>query len=111
MDNAVTGNEQYALAFDFAPVQLVRAVSRRTHGAAADVHDIELPLTGQPLGVESRSGAHQVVFSFAGPVTFNTAVYFWTDETGSHRYCTAPTGGPINSVVRTPTSLARILLR
>ncbi len=57
------------------PLQLINAVSRKTH-AAAGVFDVNLPATGA-VGVECRSesvpGNHEVVFNFAGPVTFNSA--------------------------------------
>ena len=53
-----------------APVAL-SAVSRKTHGAAGPF-DINLPPTGTP-GVECRSGAvagaHQMIVTFASPVT------------------------------------------
>jgi hypothetical protein len=44
------------------PLELVAAVSRKTHGSAG-VFDVPLPLTGEP-GVEPRSsgGAHTIVF-------------------------------------------------
>jgi ligand-binding sensor domain-containing protein len=47
-----------------APLQIVSAVSRKTHGSAG-VFDISLPLTGEPA-VECRSsaGMHTLVFSF-----------------------------------------------
>lgn len=51
-------------------------VSRKTHGTAGSF-DINLPLTGS-AGIECRSGGansnHQVVFTFATPVTLNGAV-------------------------------------
>ena len=54
-----------------APVaDLVRAVSRKTHGPAG-IFDIDLPITGT-RGIECRSGAngnHTVVFTFANPLT------------------------------------------
>ena len=60
----------FALASNFAPAAVV---SRKIHGGAGDF-DIDLPLTGNP-GIESRSGGatgdHQVVISFANPVTVN----------------------------------------
>ncbi len=50
-------------------------VSRKTHGAAG-IFDIELPATGN-VGIECRSGggagAHQLVASFATPVTYTSA--------------------------------------
>jgi dockerin type I repeat protein len=53
----------------------VSAVSRKTHGSAG-AFDINLPLTGSS-GVECRTGGptgnHQVVITFALPVTVNSA--------------------------------------
>lgn len=46
MNNVVEGAEDYAVAFNFTPVQLISAVSRKTHGDAGAI-DIELPLTGR----------------------------------------------------------------
>jgi hypothetical protein len=50
-------------------------VSRKTHGGAGDF-DVNLPLSGTP-GIECRSGGgsndYQVVFTFPGSVTFNSA--------------------------------------
>jgi hypothetical protein len=60
------------LTCQFAPVPQL-AVSRKTHGAAGNF-DINLPLTGA-VGVECRRGSgvnfdsHQVVVTFANPVT------------------------------------------
>ena len=60
--------------YTFDPA-LVKAVSRKSHGAEG-VFDIELPVSGEP-GIECRlgptEGAHQVVVSFASPVTFTSA--------------------------------------
>jgi hypothetical protein len=57
------------------PLQLVSAVSRKTHGSVGDF-DIDLPLTGNP-GIECRSGpvsgAHRVVVTFANAVTVTNA--------------------------------------
>jgi hypothetical protein len=57
-------------------VQPTSAVSRKTHGAAGDFN-ITLPLTG-PVGIECRSGGanndYRVVFTFAAPVTYGSAV-------------------------------------
>lgn len=61
------------------------AVSRKVHGAAGPF-DVNLPLAGAP-GIECRlpgtGGTHQVVLTFAGPVTFTSATL------------TAPLGGSI----------------
>ena len=54
----------------------ITAVSRKTHGTAG-TFDVNLPLTGTP-GIECRQGQgpnlknHQVVFTFAAPVTFTS---------------------------------------
>ena len=57
-----------------SPPTPLSAVSRKTHGAAG-VFDINLPLTGTP-GIECRLGApsgdHQIVVTFANPVTVNS---------------------------------------
>lgn len=57
------------------PVAPLSAVSRKTHGTAG-VFDVVLPLTG-PTGVECRSGGssgnHQMIVTFAAPVTFTSA--------------------------------------
>jgi hypothetical protein len=56
----------------------IGAVSRKTHGAEGSF-GIPLPLTGTP-GVECRQGtgatfdSHQVVVTFAAPVTFSSAM-------------------------------------
>ena len=56
-------------------VQLVSAVSRKTHGSAG-TFDINLPVTGNP-GIEcrtgGRSGNHQLIATFALPVTMTGA--------------------------------------
>lgn len=74
-NNVVSGDEDYALAFNFAPLQLTGVVSRKVHDGAG-TFDIPLPLTGSP-GIECRSGGsngeHQLVFTFALPVTLNKA--------------------------------------
>ncbi len=63
------------------------AVSRKGHGPAG-TFDIDLPLTG-PIGIECRipgaQNTHQVVFTFAGPVTLGSATV------------TAPLGGSVAS--------------
>jgi|GEM_PF-3508004 len=77
-NDTVSADETYALAFNFASVQLTGAVSRKVHGAAG-TFDMPLPLTGAP-GIECRMGQgtnsdqHQVVLLFAVPVvSFNSA--------------------------------------
>ncbi len=56
------------------PLQIVSAVSRRTHGGAG-AFDINLPLSGL-AGVECRApgsgGAYQVVVTFSTPVSANS---------------------------------------
>jgi hypothetical protein len=56
-----------------APLQLVSAVSRKTHGSAGDF-DIDLPLTGEP-GVECRdgSGNHTLVLTFSNTLVSGNA--------------------------------------
>ncbi len=64
-------------------VGLESAVSRKTHGTAG-TFDVNLPLIGAP-GIECRtggaSGNHQIVVTFAGPVTVSSASV--TSGTGS----------------------------
>ena len=56
-----------------APLQLMSAVSRKTHGAAG-TFDVPLPLSGTP-GLECRSsgGNHTLVFTFSNNVTAGSA--------------------------------------
>ena len=60
---------------NFSLPQPTGAVSRKTHGSAG-TFDINLPFIGDP-GIECRtggpSGNHQVVVTFATPVTVNSA--------------------------------------
>src|SRR6185295_4758914 len=67
------GTVTYNLPVTCAPTAL-SAVSRKTHDVAA--FDVNLPLTGTP-GIECRSGGaggdHQVVITFANPVTVSSA--------------------------------------
>ena len=63
----VTGNN-FCSGTGIAPIG---AVSRKTHGSAGDF-SIDLPLSGSP-GIESRSGNHQVLITFPGPVSFDSA--------------------------------------
>jgi uncharacterized repeat protein (TIGR03803 family) len=70
------GGLSYAgVAYRIATVQLVSAVSRKTHGSGG-TFDIDLPQSGTP-GIECRSGGangdYQVVATFALPVTFTSA--------------------------------------
>jgi hypothetical protein len=55
------------------PLQLISAVSRKTHGGAGDF-DIDLPLTGEP-GVECRNGGgtHTFVITFDNPMVSGNA--------------------------------------
>ena len=66
-----------------SPVVPLSAVSRKTN-AAAEVFDVALPLTGA-AGIECRSGGisgdHQIIITFAAPVTFAGASV--TTGTGS----------------------------
>jgi hypothetical protein len=62
-------------------LQIVSAVSRKTHGGAGDF-DVALPLTGEP-GVECRStgGNHTIVVTFSNPIVSGNANV--TSGTGS----------------------------
>ena len=68
----------------------ISAVSRKNHGGAG-AFDISLPLVGSP-GIECRtggpSGNHQVVVSFAAPVTVSSSSV--TFGTGSASSTTVP---------------------
>ncbi len=72
---ATTANGQTAFWTNSFPLQALSAVSRKTHGSAGDF-DIDLPLSGQ-VGIECRNpgngGTHQVVITFANPVTIDGA--------------------------------------
>jgi hypothetical protein len=67
-----------AIYVAYAPLAPLRAVSRKTHGAAG-TFDIDMPLTGA-VGIESRSGSgsnsgnHQLVITFPVPVTVGNAM-------------------------------------
>jgi hypothetical protein len=67
-----------AIYVAYAPLAPLRAVSRKTHGAAGDF-DINLPLTGPP-GVECRQGngpnlaSHRIIVTFPVPVTLASAM-------------------------------------
>lgn len=83
-----TANDFTANAATYALVGpipgLTGAVSRKVHGSAG-TFDINLPATGT-VGIECRNGPnYQVVFTFAGPVTFSSATV------------TAPGGGSVAS--------------
>ena len=60
---------------NFSLPEPANVVSRKTHGPAG-VFDVNLPLVGEP-GIECRtggpSGDHQIVATFAVPVTINSA--------------------------------------
>ncbi len=66
-----------AIYVAYAPLAPLSVVSRKVHGASGSF-DIPLPLIGTP-GIECRQGngttlgSHQIVLSFAVPVTFATA--------------------------------------
>ncbi|MBA2432384.1 MAG: hypothetical protein H0V56_09750 [Chthoniobacterales bacterium] len=74
-----------AIYVAYPQIQPLMAVSRKIHGDAGPF-DVVLPLTGTP-GVESRRGSgknfnqHQVVITFAAPVTFGSAMV--TSGTGA----------------------------
>jgi hypothetical protein len=79
--NGTDDNQKLTCQFT-APVPQL-AVSRKTHGGVG-TFDINLPLTGTP-GTECRSGvvagAHQMIITFAGPVTVSGVAV--TTGTGS----------------------------
>jgi hypothetical protein len=56
------------------PLQLLSAVSRKTHGGAG-TFDVNLPVSGPPFGVECRSssGNHTFIFSFSNSINSATA--------------------------------------
>jgi hypothetical protein len=77
----IAGAPQQDVFFDkisFGAPTVISAVSRKTHGAAG-TFDVGLPLVpiGDAIGVECRSGAvageHQIVVTFATPVTMSGA--------------------------------------
>lgn len=84
----VTGNVACGLA---------SAVSRKTHGSAGNF-DVPLPTSGTP-GIECRTGPtagnHQIVVTFASPVSF-------TNGTGSGATVTPGPGGS-GAIAGTPT--------
>jgi len=96
------GLSYVGVAYRIATVQLVSAVSRKTHGIAG-TFDIDLPQTGTP-GIECRSGGangdYQVVATFALPVTFTSA----TVSSGTGRVAAALSSG--NQVFVNLTSVA-----
>ena len=67
-----------AIYVAYAPLAPLRAVSRKTHGAAG-TFDIDMPLSGA-VGIEPRlgsgtnSGDHQLVITFPIPVTVANAM-------------------------------------
>lgn len=69
----------YVRVAPIAPTAL-GAVSRKTHGSAG-TYDVPLPLSGTP-GIEPRIGpGHQIVVTFAAPVTVTSAAV--TSGTGA----------------------------
>jgi len=94
--------------FPSAPVA-VSAVSRHTHGAAGDF-DIALPPTGSP-GVENRQGTtpgqHQIVVTFAAPVTVSGAAV--TAGTGTVDSATA-SGSTVTVNLSGVTDIQRMTL-
>jgi hypothetical protein len=56
------------------PLQLLSAVSRKTHGAAGPF-DVNLPIPGPPFGVECRNAGntHSLVFTFSNSVVSGNA--------------------------------------
>lgn len=68
-----------------APLTLLKAASRKTHGSAGD-KDIVLPLNG-PIGVECRkpgaTGAHSLVFTFSNNIASGSATFNGAGAAGS----------------------------
>ena len=57
------------------PLQLLSAVSRKTHGGAG-TFDIDLPLSGPPFGIECRNtgvNSHTLIFTFSNSVVSGSA--------------------------------------
>jgi hypothetical protein len=65
--------ERYGIAIWSPTLQLLCAVSRKTHGMTG-TFDIDLPLAGEP-GIECRSGAagHTLVFTFTNTIVSGSA--------------------------------------
>ena len=77
----VANGANAAIAAPGQPLQVISAVSRKTHGAAGDF-DIDLPLNA-PFGIESRgvSGNHTIVVTFSNTLTSGSA--FVADGAGN----------------------------
>ena len=106
-----TGAPQTLIEHWTPPVQLVSAVSRKSHGNAG-VFDIDLPLTSKP-GIECRSGgasgAYQVIATFASPVTMKGASVMYGSGSASSA---AVTGSQVTvnltGVTNAQTTIVRI---
>ena len=85
----------------------VSAVSRKQHGAAGNF-DIDLPHNG-PIGIECRTGGtamdFELVMTFAGPVTFDSAVV----TSGSGSVATAVPSGNQVTISLTGVANAQLL--
>jgi hypothetical protein len=70
-----TGSGQPAFWTNNFPVQAVKAVSRKTHGASG-TFDLDLPLSGTPAveGRRQADGNHKIVFTFPAAVTVSGAM-------------------------------------
>jgi hypothetical protein len=79
------GKFRFPQCVSASSVQLLSVVSRKQHGAAGPF-DLPLPLTGTP-GIECRTGGangdHQLVASFAAPVTFTAVTTSCGSVTGT----------------------------
>ena len=73
--NRVSGSGGTVIGAD---IYALNAVSRKTHGTAG-AWDVSLPISGVPLGIESRRGSgtnqdtHQLLVAFSQPVTLHAA--------------------------------------
>ena len=101
-DNDFARNSPPAIGADEpVPPTLLSAVSSKMHGGFGPF-TINLPLVGTP-GIESRStgGNHQIVFTFAAPVTVSSAAV--TSGTG---VAGAPSGNGTNTITVNLTGVA-----
>ncbi len=98
-----------AIYVAYAPLAPLSAVSRKMHGAAG-MFDVALPLSGTP-GIESRQGDgasfnnHQIVLSFAVPITFASA----TVSSGNGTVGSASASGKVLTVNLTNVANAQSL--
>ena len=106
-----TGAPQTLIEHWTPPVQLVSAVSRKSHGNAG-VFDIDLPLTSKP-GIECRSGGpsgmYQVIATFAAPVTMKGAsVMYGSGSASSAAVSGSQVTVNLTGVTNAQTTIVRI---